>query len=105
MCVDRMALTRTLPEDHTNCGSSFGSKVIVLTKSAGPPAVRSLTSEWRWAISPDWMNASAMCVIKLLQLMVKPCGETISELQTASIFGPVPLKDQRSWMRSAKPSV
>ena len=28
MCVDRMALTLTSPEDQTSCGSSFGSKVI-----------------------------------------------------------------------------
>src|SRR5262245_33370746 len=39
--------------DHTICGSSFGSKVIVLINSAGPPAVRSLISEWRCATSPD----------------------------------------------------
>jgi len=38
MCVDRMELTRTSPVDHTNCGSSLGSNVIVLTHSAGPPA-------------------------------------------------------------------
>ena len=65
-------------------------KVIVLTNSAGPPAVRSFTSEWRCAISPDWMNASAMCITNFLQLRVTPCGETTSELQTASILGPVP---------------
>src|SRR5262249_39224318 len=90
MCVDRTALTLTSPKDQINCGSSLGSKVIVLTNSAGPPAVRSLTSECRCAISPDWMNASAICATKFLQLMVTPCGETTSELQTASIFGPVP---------------
>src|ERR1017187_5386622 len=98
-----MALTLTTPEDQTTCGSSFGTKVIVLTTSAGPPDRRVGTSEWRWAISPDWMNASAMCVTNLLQLTVNPCGETISELQIASIFGPLTI--QRSWTRSAKPSV
>ena len=67
-----------------------GSKVIVFINSDGPPAVRSLTSEWRWAISPDWMNASARCVINFLQLTTKPCDETTSELHTASTFGPVP---------------
>src|SRR5882757_3050426 len=55
-----MALTFTSPEDQTTCGSSVGSKVRVLTSSAGPPAVRSATSEWRCAISPDWMKASAI---------------------------------------------
>src|SRR5215472_4014649 len=105
MCVDRMLLTRTSPYDHTVCGSFLGPKVIVLINSAGPPAVRVANSEWRWAISPDWMNASATCATNLLQLIAKPCGETISELQTASSFGPVPWKDQRSWTRSGKPSV
>src|SRR5215471_18082778 len=53
ICVERMALTFTSPEDQTTCGSSFASNVIVLIKSAGPPAVRSLTSECRCATSPD----------------------------------------------------
>ena len=53
ICVDRIALTLTSPDDHTVCGSSFASNVIVLIRSAGPPAVRSLISEWRWATSPD----------------------------------------------------
>src|SRR5215471_4970779 len=53
MWVERMALTFTSPRDHTICGSSFGSKVIVLINSAGPPAVRSLISEWRCATSPQ----------------------------------------------------
>src|SRR5215813_12512626 len=35
MWVERMALTSTSPRDHTICGSSFGSKVIVLINSAG----------------------------------------------------------------------
>ena len=49
------------------------------------------------------MNASAICFMNFLQLMVKPCGETTSELQTASIFGPVPLKVEVELPRSAKP--
>ena len=62
MWVDRIALTFTSPDDQTTCGSFFGSKVMTLINSAGPPAVRrSLSSEWRWAISPDWMNASPIC--------------------------------------------
>jgi hypothetical protein len=96
MCVDRMALTLRSPDDQTTCGSSVGWKVIVLISSAGPPAVRSFSSEWRWATSPDWINASAMCAVNFVQLIVTPRAETASALQTTSIFGPLPLNDQRS---------
>src|SRR5262252_3898480 len=72
--------TRT-EQDFARFLDTLGSKVIALTNSAGPPTVRVDNSEWRWAISPDWTNASAMCARNLLQLIVKPCGEMISELQ------------------------
>src|SRR5262249_40390638 len=103
--VERIALTLRSPEDHTVCGSFLASKVIVLINSAGPPAVRSLISEWRCATSPDSINESATCALNFLQLIVKPSVETTSELHTASIFGPVPKNIQRSVTRSANPSV
>src|SRR6476659_10942811 len=51
--VDRTALTTTSPDDQTTWTSFFGSNVMTLVKSAGPPLRRSLTSESRCAISPD----------------------------------------------------
>src|SRR5215831_12620253 len=87
MWVERMALTFTSPRDHTICGSSFGSNVIVLINSAGPPAVRSLISEWRCATSPDSINESATWAVNFLQLIVNPSADTVSELHTASTFG------------------
>src|ERR1700751_1075662 len=74
-----MALTFTSPDDQTTSGSSFGSKVITLANSVGPPARRELSSERRWAISPDWRNASAMCVTYFRQLLVNPRTDTASE--------------------------
>src|SRR5262249_13417145 len=105
MCVDRTELTLRSPEDHTDCGSSLGWNVNVLITSAGPPSVRYFTSECRCAISTDWVNASAILAANLLQLIETPRGETASVLQTTSSFGPIALKDQRSWTMSAKPSV
>src|SRR5712692_3686766 len=96
--VDRIALTFTPLDDQTTCGSSFGSKVIRLIKSAGPPATRALSSERRSAISPDWRNASPICVAYFRQLLVNPTADTASELQTTSIFGP--FRYQRSSMIS-----
>jgi hypothetical protein len=86
MCVERIALTLTSPDDQTVWGSFVGSKVIALIRSAGPPAVRSLTSAWRCATSPDSMNASATCARYFLQLTVWPCGATTSALHTTSNF-------------------
>src|SRR5262249_4414833 len=93
MCVDRMALTLTSPDDQTTCGSLFGSKVITLTNSAGPPERRSLSSECRWAISPDCKYASPMCATNFLQLMVNPNCDTASALPIRPLlknhaFGP-----------------
>src|SRR5262249_43919134 len=105
MCAERMALTFRSPKDQTTCGSFVGWKVIVLINSAGPPAVRSLLSECLWATSPECMNASAICEVNFVQLNVTPDGETASAVQTTSIFGPAPLNVQRSWTRSANPSV
>src|SRR5262249_28198642 len=105
ICVERTALTLTSPESQTVCGSSLASKFTVLIKSAGPPAVRSLISEWRCATSPDWINESATWAVNFWQLIVKPSVETTSELQTASILGPLPKNIHRNVTRSAKPSV
>src|SRR5262245_20106191 len=104
MCVDRMALTLTSPDDQTTCGSLFGSKVITFTNSAGPPERRFLSSECRWAISPDCKYASPICATNFLQLMVNPNGDAASALQITSTFGPFELKCQRNCMISAKPS-
>src|SRR3954471_11921434 len=98
MWVERIALTFTSREDHTTWGSFLGSKLMILIKSAGPPAAarRSFTSERRWAISPEWINGSAICNANFLQLIVKPSGDATSELHTTSIFGAVGLKCHRS---------
>src|SRR5207247_7790781 len=101
--VDRIALTFTSPDDQTAWGSSFGSNVMTLAKSAGPPARRALSSERRSAISPDWRNASPICMAYFRQLLVNPRADTASELQTMSIFGP--FRYQRSTMMSAQPSL
>jgi hypothetical protein len=104
MWVDRIALTFTSPEDQTTCGSSFGSKVIVLIKSAGPPgAILGLGVALRNLARFD------ECVGNMRGELSATYGEAQHRNDIGathgSIFGPVPLKDQRSCTRSAKPSV
>src|SRR5262245_50838793 len=105
MCVERIALTLTSPEDHTACGSFEGVNTTTFAIAAGPPSARRLSSDRRWAISPASLAASAICATNRLQLTVKPSGLALSSLHTTSIFGPVGKTIQRCWSSSIRPSL